>query len=136
MEFNSVPIMQMMTKKMSWLSRRTEIIAQNVANSDTPRYQARDLKPVNFRDLVAREAGPHNAGPRLTHARHMTGISATLPFDTEKTPDSYATSINGNDVSLEQQLTRLGQTQLSYQATTNLYRKHLDLFRIAIGRGR
>ena len=136
MDFNNVPIMQMMTKKMSWLSRRTEIIAQNVSHADTPRYQARDLKPVNFRDLVAREAGPHNAGPRLTHARHMTGTSATLPFDTEKTPDSYETSINGNDVSLEQQLTRLGQTQLSYQATTNLYRKHLDLFRIAIGRGR
>ncbi len=136
MDFNNVPIMQMMTKKLSWLSRRTEIIAQNVANSETPRYQARDLKEVNFRDLVAREARPQANGPRLTHARHMTGMSANLPFDTEKAADSFETSIDGNDVSLEQQLTRLGQTQLSYEATTNLYRKHLDLFRIALGRGR
>lgn len=134
MEFNSVPIMQMMTKKMSWLSRRTEVIAQNVSNSDTPRYKASDLKPVDFRELVDREAGPKGAAPRLTHARHMTGTRVTLPFDTKKEPDSFETSINGNDVSLEQQLTRLGQTQLSYQATTNLYRKHLDLFRIALGR--
>ncbi|MFB3102597.1 MAG: flagellar basal body rod protein FlgB, partial [Alphaproteobacteria bacterium] len=59
-----------------------------------------------------------------------------LSFDTERAPDRFETSINGNDVSLEQQLTRLGQTQLSYQATTNLYRKHLDMFRIALGRGR
>ncbi|NKB48486.1 MAG: flagellar basal body rod protein FlgB [Alphaproteobacteria bacterium] len=136
MEFNNVPIMQMMTKKMSWLSRRTEVIAQNVSNADTPGYNARDLKQVDFRDLVAREAGPKDAGPRVTNARHMTGTTATLPFDSEKTPDNFETSINGNDVSLEQQLTRLGQTQLSYQATTNLYRKHLDLFRIALGRGR
>lgn len=136
MDFNNVPIMQMMTKKMSWLSRRTEIIAQNVSNADTPKYQARDLKEVNFRDLVTREAGPHANGPRLTHARHMTGSSATLPFDSEKTPDQFETSIDGNDVSIEQQLTRLGQTQLSYQATTNLYRKHLDMIRLALGRGR
>jgi flagellar basal-body rod protein FlgB len=128
--------MQMMTKKMSWLSRRTEIIAQNVSNSETPRYQARDLKEVNFRDLVAREARPQANGPRLTHARHLTGTGASLPFDTEKAPDPFETSIDGNNVSLEQQLTRLGETQLSYQATTNLYRKHLDLFRLALGRGR
>ena len=136
MDFNNVPIMQMMTKKMSWLSRRTEIIAQNVANADTPGFKARDLKPVNFREMVAREAGPKNAGPRLTNARHLTGTQATRPFDSERAPDRFETSINGNDVSLEQQLTRLGQTQLSYQATTNLYRKHLDMFRIALGRGR
>ncbi|MCZ6845497.1 MAG: flagellar basal body rod protein FlgB [Alphaproteobacteria bacterium] len=136
MDFNNVPIMQMMTKRMSWLSRRTEIIAQNVANADTPGFKARDLKPVNFREMVDREAGPRNAGPRLTNARHLTGTRAALSFDTERAPDRFETSINGNDVSLEQQLTRLGQTQLSYQATTNLYRKHLDMFRIALGRGR
>ena len=134
MEFNSVPILQMMTKKMSWLSSRTEVIAQNVSNANTPRYKARDLKPVNFREMVDREAAPKAAGPRVTNARHLTGSTVAQPFDTQKQPDAFETSIDGNDVSLEQQLTRLGQTQLSYQATTNLYRKHLDMFRIALGR--
>ena len=136
MDFHNVPIMQMMTKKLSWLAHRTEVIAQNVANAETPNYQARVLKEVDFRELVAREARPRAAGPRVTNARHMTGANATLAFDTEKVPDKFETSIDGNDVSLEQQLNRLGQTQLTYQATTNLYRKHLDLFRIALGRGR
>lgn len=136
MEFNSVPIMQMMAKKMSWLSRRTEIIAQNVSNADTPNYKARDLKPVNFRDLVDREAGPRGISLRVTNARHISGSSmtTTLKFDNQNAPDTFETSIDGNDVSLEQQLTRLGQNQLTYQVTTNLYRKHLDLFRMALGR--
>lgn len=136
MDFSSVPIMQMMTKKMTWLSRRTEVIAQNVSNADTPGYHARDMKKVDFRDIVDREAAPKHPGPRLTNARHMQGTIAPQPFETKLVPDKYGTSIDGNDVSLEQQLTRLGQTQLSYQATTNLYRKHLDLFRIALGRNR
>jgi len=136
MEFNNVPIMQMMAKKMSWLSRRTEIIAQNVSNADTPNYKARDLKPVNFRDLVDRAAGPRGISPRVTNARHISGSSmtTTLKFDNQNAPDTFETSIDGNDVSLEQQLTRLGQNQLTYQVTTNLYRKHLDLFRMALGR--
>ncbi len=135
MNFHNVPIMQMMTKKLSWLSHRTEIIAQNVANSETPNFKARDLKKVDFRELVAREARPKAAGPLVTHARHMTGANGSLPFNSEKAPDKFETSIDGNDVSLEQQLNRLGQTQLSYQTTTNLYRKHLDMFRLALGRG-
>jgi flagellar basal-body rod protein FlgB len=136
MEFNSVPIMQMMAKKMSWLSHRTEIIAQNVSNADTPQYKARDLKPVNFGELVDRESGPKGVAPRVTNARHISGTSmtTTIEFDTREQPDAFEVSINGNDVSLEQQLTRLGQNQLTYQATTNLYRKHLDLFRLALGR--
>ena len=138
MEFNSVPIMQMMAKKMSWLSRRTEVIARNVSSADTPQYKARDLKAVNFRELVDREAGPTGVAQRVTNARHMTGMgtSASAPpgFDTHEQPDVFEAGIDGNDVSLGQQLTRLGQNQLTYQATTNLYRKHLELFRIALGR--
>jgi len=136
MEFNNVPIMQMMAKKLSWLSRRTELISQNIANADTPSFKARDLKSVDFGELVAREGAPRAAGPRLTNARHLGGTMHVEPFKSEKVPDRYEVSIDGNDVSLEQQLTRLGATQLTYQETTNLYRKHLDLFRIALGRGK
>lgn len=136
MEFNNVPIMQMMAKKLAWLSRRTEIISQNIANADTPNYHGRDLKPVDFGELVAREGAPKAAGPRLTNARHLTGTLHIEGFKSKKAPDRYEISIDGNDVSVEQQLTRLGETQLSYQETTNLYRKHLDLFRIALGRGK
>ena len=56
MEFNSLPLMEMMTKKMSWLSRRTEVISQNVAHADTPNFKARDLKKVSFQDMVRKES--------------------------------------------------------------------------------
>ena len=35
---------------------------------------------------------------------------------------------------IEQQLTKLGETQMAYQTTLNLYRKHLDLLRTALTR--
>lgn len=134
MDFNSLPIMQMMTKKMSWLSRRTEVIAQNVANADTPNFRARDLKQVSFRDLVHKENQLSDFAPSRTNGSHLTGLNANMPFRTEQSPDSYETSIDENDVSIEQQLTKLGETQMSYQMTLNLYRKHLDMIRTSLTR--
>lgn len=135
MDFANLPIMQAMTKKMSWLSRRTEVIAENIAHAETPKYSARDLKTVNFHEAVEDEARRASVRtPRVTHALHLTGTKPNMPFGVQEAPDHYEVALDGNDVNLEQQLTRLGDTQMSYQATLNLYRKHLELIRTAIKR--
>jgi flagellar basal-body rod protein FlgB len=36
---------------------------------------------------------------------------------------------------LEEQLVKVAETQMDYQTMTNLYRKHMQMFRIALGRG-
>jgi len=134
MDFNSLPLMEMMTKKMSWLSRRTEVISQNVAHADTPNYQARDLKQVNFQDMVRKETQSNGFAPTRTNRTHLVGMSSNMPFASEAVSDSYETSIDDNDVSIEQQLTKLGETQMSYQMTLNLYRKHLEMIRMSLSR--
>ena len=134
MDFNSLPILQMITRKMSWLSHRTEVIAQNVANADTPNYRARDLKEVRFQKLVRKEGQSGGFTPARTNGSHLTGLNSNMPFATSSAPDAYETSIDGNDVSIEQQLTKLGETQMSYQMTLNLYRKHLDMIRTSLTR--
>ena len=53
MDGSSVPLLSLLTTRMSWLSGRQSVLAQNVANADTPGYQARDMKPMDFAALVA-----------------------------------------------------------------------------------
>ncbi|MBO6782391.1 MAG: flagellar biosynthesis protein FlgB [Alphaproteobacteria bacterium] len=134
MDFNNLPLMQMMTKKMSWLSRRTEVIAHNVAHADTPGYRAQDLKKASFSDMVRKEAQVSGFTPVRTNGAHLVGLKPSMPFRTEAAPDSFETSIDDNDVSIEQQLTKLGETQMSYQMTLNLYRKHLEMIRTSLTR--
>ncbi len=134
MDFNNLPVLQMMTKKMSWLSHRTEIISQNVAHGDTPCFKAKDLKQVSFRDLVRKEGNQNGFPPNRTHGTHLVGLQARTPFATEGAPDAHETTLDKNDVSIEQQLTKLGETQMAYQTTLNLYRKHLELLRTALTR--
>lgn len=136
MDFTDLPAMQMMTRKMSWLSKRTDLLAENVANVDMPGYNARDLKPVSFRELVNRDQASPEKAPRVTNAGHLGGTIPVRAFDDETAPDAYETSLNGNDVGLEQQLVKINETQMSYQMTLNLYKKHIDMIRTALGRRR
>ncbi len=49
MDFNNIPMLQMMIKKMAWLSRLTEVISQNVTHSDTPGFRAKGYKMLEAR---------------------------------------------------------------------------------------
>ena len=42
-----LPILGMLKNKMQWHQARQGVLAHNVANADTPRFQPSDLKPMN-----------------------------------------------------------------------------------------
>ena len=52
MNLDKIPIFAALTEKMKWLTARQSVLAQNIANSDTPNYRARDLKPLEFREMI------------------------------------------------------------------------------------
>lgn len=134
---DAMPLMTMLKQRMTWLSARQNVLAQNVANADTPGYAARDLKPINFEDILHGStsfAGPQS-GMSVTDPRH---ISLTPPgnpgFTDFNAPDGEATP-GGNSVSLEQEMIKVADTQAEYQAASNLYAKAIDMMKTAIGHG-
>ena len=48
MDLSKFPVFRMMSGKMRWLASRQGVLSQNVANADTPKYEAKDLKEVDF----------------------------------------------------------------------------------------
>jgi len=48
MALNNLALFQAMGAKMNYLSTRQGVIAQNIANADTPEYRPRDLTEVDF----------------------------------------------------------------------------------------
>jgi flagellar basal-body rod protein FlgB len=96
-------------------SKRTEIIADNLANSDTPGYKARD---IDFRAAMASAA---NAGATVklatTNAGHLsidpnTEASANLKYRTPLAP-----SLDGNTVDAQQEQAAFAENTVRYQAT-------------------
>lgn len=121
-------------KRMDWLGQRQRVLADNIANSDTPNFAPRDLNEKQFKRLLAKRLRP--VDPRATHAGHMQGtVVRDGPAKPVPQRDPYEASPAGNAVVLEEQLIKVAKTQGDYQLMTNLYRKHMDLFRIALRGG-
>jgi flagellar basal-body rod protein FlgB len=116
-------------KRLLWLDQRQQVLAQNIANADTPDYQARDLTP--FRTLLAQSVAPVPlAAPR---AGDLPGDPAqAMPIDTWHLPDGRAP--DGNAVSMPAELTREAQTEDAQQLVTNLYEAYAGMVRTAIGK--
>jgi flagellar basal-body rod protein FlgB len=97
-------------------SRRTELLATNLANADTPNYQARD---IDFRSALAKAAGDASApvSMRATQAGHIQmatadGGAAELQYRTPLAP-----SIDGNTVDVQLEQAAFAENAVRYQAT-------------------
>src|ERR1700754_3048640 len=85
-----LPLLSQIKGRLTWLDERQRVIAQNVANADTPGYVGRDLNlPTDFAAAM-REGG---GGVRMsrTSAMHIAPQSQPARFDTVSAPDSETT---------------------------------------------
>jgi flagellar basal-body rod protein FlgB len=118
---------------MTWLNQRQDLLSQNVANADTPGYVARDLKPLDFDQLI-NQSGTGGATMMMTTNERHIALSPPLEskFEDHETPDQEFGS-NGNAVSLETEMIKVSETQAQYAAAANLYAKAMTLMKTAIG---
>jgi flagellar basal-body rod protein FlgB len=133
MDLFQLKLFQRMSDRMGWLSARQGVLAQNIANADTPEYVPHDVKALKFDDHMSQVASVIQA---RTDPMHLSGkASQAASIDDQKTKKQYETAPVGNSVVLEEQMTRLADAQHSYQLMTNLYRKHIEMLKMALGRG-
>ena len=132
MDLGKIPLLEAITRRMSWLGERQSVLAQNVANADTPGYTAKDVKQPSFAELVS------GASARLpmavTEPGHIEpvhddgGFKLVSQKTSERAPD-------GNAVQLEDQMMKISDTTNDYALTTSLYRQQLGLLKMALGGG-
>lgn len=131
MILDNIPVFGLLRSKMAWLTNRQRVLADNIANGNTPGYGARDLERPDFRSMLSAEAPRVTAG--VSHARHIPikPAAGSTVHKTEKAPD-WETTPDGNSVVLEDQMMKVAQNQMEYQTAVDLYRKSVDMVRLAI----
>lgn len=100
-------------QRMDWATGRQKVIAENVANADTPGYVGRDV--VSFEEHLSRAVGNGRGTPDTVEAENLWGGS-----------------MDGNRVVLEEQMGLANEASSAHQLAGNLYRKGYDLLNIAI----
>ena len=133
MDFSQIPLFAAMKRKVAWLTQRQEVLAQNIANADTPGYRPSDLKAFNFKAILNSE--PMQVNMAVTADNQLPGRRRRLRDFTEQvTNKPYETQPAGNAVDLEEQMMKLGDSQVKHRLATELYKKQINLFRIALGK--
>ena len=119
-------VIDQMKMRMHWLQTRQKVLSENVANSDLPGFKPKDLRPLSA-------PGEAKVGLDRTTANHIPGIDADGLAST-KGARRFETVPSGNAVTLEDEMTKLADTQMDYQTVTALYSKSLALLKAAVGR--
>ncbi len=131
MDITRLPLFGMIARRMDWLSHRQTVLSQNVANADTPNYQPRDLKAIDFKAEMRKQTARLTAA--TTSTQHQTSRMIAGP-DREDKPRPSETTLSGNSVQMDAELMKVADTAMDYQMTTNIYRRQLAMLRSAIGR--
>lgn len=97
---------------LTWLARREEAIASNLANADTPGYHTLDVEnPGDFSSALATSL----------HAQEVQNL---------------ANRNDGNNVSLDREARQLAENNMKFNLATQLLRDELKNVRSAIEEGR
>ena len=134
MDLTKLPLFALATKRMGWLARRQEVLSQNVANADSPGYRPRDLKPLDFRAVLASTASADAIGMARTAGGHLGGLRHDAAYRDGKVRDPFEEAPSGNAVVLEEQMMKVAETQTDYRMATTLYRRHVAMLKDALGR--
>lgn len=135
MTLQNIPLLQAMGAKMQYLSKRQDILAQNIANADTPNYRARDLTKVDFGSVLDNVIDSNKVRMKKTHAGHMPTPDVTQNTKNRKQKITYEVAPAGNAVIIEEQMVKATQTTMEFNLMTNLMRKQVGMIKTALGRG-
>jgi flagellar basal-body rod protein FlgB len=96
-------------------SKRMEVLADNLANVDTPNYKARD---IDFRSAMATAAGADSSVQlATTNPGHLSTDPTTQANVNLKYRVPLAPSLDGNTVDAQQEQSAFADNTVRYQAT-------------------
>ncbi len=126
MTLDDIPLFGMLKAKLGYDARRQGLIAQNVANSETPGFAPKDLKAFSFE--AAMQGG---TGMARTQGGHIVGrVKASAASRPISAPDGEA-RLDGNQVVLEEQMMKMSEARADYDAAISMYQQSMSMLRTA-----
>ena len=123
---------------LSGLTRRQHVIANNIANADTPGFGASEVDFETTLSKAVKQQQPARITLARTDARHLgvqqANVSAVEPTIRQQT--GRQARLDGNNVDIEGEMARLAESQITYSAVTQATNSKLAGLRTAVSDGR
>ena len=128
--YEDLTLLSMAKRSMDWVAQRQQVLADNIANSDTPGYVPKDVKAVDF-STVLHQTNQPAVLPTTTDPRHIVP-KLMDPNVVQTQRNTYESSPDGNAVILEEQMAKMGDSKTLFDQVTALFQKNVSLIRTAI----
>ena len=128
-------------QRMRFLQTRQKLLAQNVANADTPGFKPKDIRQLGV-DAASRGSDLSRRMASAAYGQAM-GLATTAPGHIQMTSmgaggemkgAEYETRPSGNAVNLEDEMLKVSQNQVDFQTAANIYQRGLQTLKMALGR--
>ncbi|MFW6300017.1 MAG: flagellar basal body rod protein FlgB [Oceanicaulis sp.] len=133
MALDDINVLSTLRQALGYHNARQRVIAENVANVNTPGFTPGEISQSQFERVLDGQAGSAPGGLRVTDPRHFTGgatAGSAAAYRTEARPDSE-TTVNGNSVVIEEQMVRANENRMKFETALSLYQKSLNMVRTA-----
>lgn len=135
MDISKLKVFNLLQTNMTYLGAKQDVMAENVSNANTPGYGVKQLKPLDFKQVLNQTSGASQVKMAATSLNHIAGSSASeaneYSGDVDKNP--FEITPTGNKVVMEQEMMKLTKNAGEYQQTTSIYRKMLQMLKTTIG---
>ncbi|MDR9393260.1 FlgB family protein [Roseovarius sp. SYSU LYC5161] len=128
--FQNLDIFKTAHAMASHAGARQTLVAQNMANADTPGYAAQDLPA--FAEI--HRQGPQGFRPVVTRAGHMLAPQGNSGLPPARERHDAVADPNGNSVSLETEMLKAVDVKRQHDRAIAIYRSSLTVLRTALGR--
>lgn len=133
MGIGQLPLFTALTEKMKWHQARQGLLAENVANAETPGYRGRDLKAFGFEEHM-RNISMARISTATSNPRHIGVQGTDADGFGPRRINSFEITPEGNGITLEDEMMKVTANQMDYQTVTTLYTRSLRLIRTALGK--
>jgi flagellar basal-body rod protein FlgB len=130
---SSIPLFSALTDKMKWHQTRQGLLAENVANAETPGYRGRDLKAYGFQDHM-RAMSVASIATTATNPGHIVKASGGGEAFGSRQLNNFEITPEGNGVTLEDEMMKVTANQMDYSAVTAIYSRSIRIIKTALGR--
>jgi flagellar basal-body rod protein FlgB len=134
MDINAIPLFSMLKSRLSYINAREQLISQNVANADSSSYTPQDLQSFDVNKALEAAAGPETgviqtATTEPGHLQPKT-LQSSVQWKVIDTEDSQST-LSGNKVTLEDEMAKMSDSRMDYEAAVGFYQKAMSLLQMA-----
>ncbi|MET0386027.1 MAG: flagellar basal body rod protein FlgB [Polyangiales bacterium] len=117
-------------RSLDYHAQRHNVLASNIANTNTPGFRPRELLRVEDDEFYATLA------MQRTEREHLPGRGIPAVHEVIKGPDDWNVhGLDDNNVSLEREMSKLEANDLRYQGASRLVTRHLAMLRYAANDG-